>query len=267
MTTREIQQESLEILKDIHQFCVENKIKYTLFGGSLIGAIRHEGCIPWDDDIDIALPRPEYERFIRTYQSSKSYKLFSRATQGNNVYIAYARVCDMDRTYVETYPYPWSAFQTGIWIDIFPLDGVPYDMNQARVHVAKANAFFKNTCKARSIMAPVRPNARFLERFKKKVLRCLLPYYKQWNKLIAHCKSIDFNAAEAYANISFGGFGFKEYCPKDVLDGYHLHKFEDTEFYVMDGYDKSLTLKYGDYMTPPPKEKQVGDHGYNYYWK
>ena len=68
MTIQEIQQVTLEILKDVHEFCVDNNIRYSLSGGTLLGAIRHNGFIPWDDDADIQLPRPDYDRFIRTYQ-------------------------------------------------------------------------------------------------------------------------------------------------------------------------------------------------------
>lgn len=99
MTLKEIQAVSLEILKDVHMFCLKNDIKYTLQGGTLLGAIRHNGFIPWDEDIDIAMPRPDYERFCQTYASENGYKLICR--HNSECYVMYARVCEMEKTLVK----------------------------------------------------------------------------------------------------------------------------------------------------------------------
>lgn len=269
MNTKDIQLQSLKVLKDVHEFCKNNHINYTLYGGTLIGAIRHQGFIPWDDDIDIAIPRPDYERFVRSYQSANGYQLFARERQGNDVYLAYARVCDMKESYVRAETYPWSKFKTGVWIDVFPLDGMPSDMDSAIKHTQKANRIFEKTNRARGIMAAL--NARGKESKLVYLLktigwRMILPYYKQWNKLIAVCKKYNFNNSSYFSNIAFGGYGIKEYCPKEVFkDGFILHPFEDSEFYIMAGYDMALRMKYGDYMTPPPADKQVAQHGYDYF--
>ena len=77
MTLQEIQTVNLELMKDIHAFCVKNNIHYSLAYGSLIGAVRHKGFIPWDDDIDIMMPRPDFERFSHEYKSEKGYRLSS----------------------------------------------------------------------------------------------------------------------------------------------------------------------------------------------
>ena len=104
MTLKEIQQVSLGILKDIHKFCVEHDIQYSLCYGTLLGAIRHKGFIPWDDDIDITMPRPEFDRFIKSYQSEKGYRLFAAENNDGDteVSVPFARVCEMQRTFVDT---------------------------------------------------------------------------------------------------------------------------------------------------------------------
>lgn len=265
--TKDIQQQSLLILKDVHAFCVRNHINYTLFGGTLIGAIRHNGFIPWDDDVDIAMPRPDYERFVRSYQSENGYQLFARECQGKKVYLAYARVCDMNNTYVRAETFPWSEYKTGVWIDIFPLDGMPAE-NDARHHTLIANKLFRKTNRARGIMAALNARGKeckFVYLLKTIGWHFILPYYKQWDKLITICKKYDFELADYYSNIAYGGYGMKEYCRKDVLNHYVLHQFEQYEFFIMSGYDEALSSKYGDYMTPPPPEKQVAQHGYDYY--
>lgn len=262
MTIKDIQNVSLEILKDVHKFCVENDIKYTLFGGTLIGAIRHNGFIPWDDDIDIAMPRPDYDRFVKEYQSPQKYQLFARERQGKNIYIAYARVCEMKRTYVDTERFPWSTFRTGIWIDVFPLDGMPKDIRLAKKRTRQANRVFYKTCTARGFIAAIKKE----KTFKSLVKKIILPYYKQWDRLIAICKKEEFESSVCYSNLSFGVYGIKEYCSKDVLSGYSLLSFCGEFFFVMNGYDKALTMKYGDYMTLPPIEQQKSLHNNNYYY-
>ena len=134
MTLQEVQNVSLDILKDVHDFCEANHINYSLAYGTLLGAIRHKGFIPWDDDVDILIPRPDFNRFCESFQSSKGYKLYRPEDPEN--FMVFARVCDNERTWVKT-SRPWAAEKTGVWIDIFPLEGLPNEENDFQRMVRK----------------------------------------------------------------------------------------------------------------------------------
>ncbi len=271
MTIEEIQQVSLDILKDVHNFCVENNIRYSLSGGTLLGAIRHNGFIPWDDDVDIQLPRPDYDRFIRTYQSKKGYKLFSRETSGESVRLRIARVCEMEKTYVDTGLIPWCSEKTGIWIDILQVDGAPNSKEQAKKHIKRLSFWFHLYGWWRIKIVPlysiIKQQASCREKIKfclKKIIACFIP-----NNVLD--KTLEFMKTYNYEESSFfcasPHYGLGEWQPKKNMEHFILHKFEDTEFYVMSGYDNNLRSLYGDYMQLPPENKRI-THNYNrYYWK
>lgn len=293
MTNKDIQDVSLEILKDIHEFCEENNIYYILCGGCLIGAIRHNGFIPWDDDIDLAFPRPDYERFINSYKSKRGYKIFSREIEGGDgVYLAFSRVCDMDKTYVDASLNPWSQYETGVWIDIMPLEGAYADEDLERKRWKRANATWRKSVwyrfskldfsrlKELSVVLPKAKWARFsfmdshLFRFVYifiKVVFCKFFFRKGSNYtdfLIKICKECDFNKSDYYTDLAITHYGMREYNPKSYLGKRILFKFEDSQFYVPSGYDGWLRHIYGDYMKLPPKEDQIHKHEVNnYYWK
>lgn len=270
MTLKDRQSVSLEILKDVHDFCVKNGIKYTLFGGTLIGAIRHKGFIPWDDDLDIAFTRPEYEKFVKSYQSKRGFKLFARERQGNEVYISYARVCEMERTFVDDKRFPWTSLKKGIWIDVFPLDGAEEDYNKALIQSSKNYKLWLKGVRIRNAMAPFDKSRGVIgniKLFMEKIIygwRCR----SYWDKHVAFCKRIGFNNSSKYSQLSWAGFKMREYYNTSALSDYDLIHFEDTEFYIMKGYDGALKSKYGDYMQlPPVEERRPGHVGSKYLWK
>jgi len=138
LSLREIQDVSCDILKVVHEFCIENKIQYSLAYGTLLGAVRHHGFIPWDDDIDIIMPRPDYLRFCKSFHAS-GYQVFSHETTPDCI-IGYARVCDMERTIV--YGSTWTQKRTGLWVDIFPIDGAENNRNDFEQRCLKVKKIF-----------------------------------------------------------------------------------------------------------------------------
>lgn len=272
MTLQEVHQVCLDILKDIHGFCIRNEIKYSLSGGSLLGAIRHNGIIPWDDDIDLQMSRPEYEKFIHTYKSEKGYKLFSRELEGcEDVEIAFARVCEMEKTHVNTGTAPWQDNPTGVWIDILPIDGAPNSERQARKRIRLMRFVWNMTLAARARIFSVPFSAAKSRRmvwrlFVKKVMALFIP--RKINEVyIRMCKKYDYNSSEYIANFSTMQYGFREWQPRHGMEEFVLHEFEGCQYYIMKDFEISLKGLYGDYMKLPPEEKRKAHIANMYFWK
>ena len=270
MSLQDIQQVCLGILEDVHKFCVANNIRYTLQGGTLIGAIRHKGFIPWDDDIDIAMPRPDYDRFIRTYRSNNGFKVFSRELpEMRGIYLAYARVCDMSKTFVDYRNLIWNDEPTGVWIDVFPLDGVDeIELDWIRrfkriKKYALIGNYLRLSHRPLSMNHSLSSRARWII----SKLISVLYSFDVIDKHISLCRQVDYNEVQRYTNCSLIKYGMKECHNKTVMAEEILVPFEDSQFYAMAGYDEALKEKYGNYMQLPPVEKQIHGHGGKYYWK
>lgn len=258
LTLKEIQQISLEILVDVHTFCEEHRIMYSLAYGTLIGAFRHKGFIPWDDDIDVIMPRPDYERFLATYQSPR-YKLLSSADK--DCYVCFSRVYDDRETAIRT-TFPFARHYTGgLWIDIFPADGVEDDFEAYRNRFETQTGLWKRQYYLRD------PKSSFLAcRSLRKV--CSLLYRKITRLNGLGISSVIERMSQNASAIGFGTTGHWSQlaCPDDGLESYQLAEdfqttipveFEGHTFQAMNGYDRVLRKIYGDYMQLPPEDKRV----------
>lgn len=119
ITMEELRAIQLDILDKIHAFCTEHGIRYSLGGGTLLGAVRHKGYIPWDDDIDIMLPRPDYERFLKEFDGKYAELNLQHYGNDNTCCIPFAKVYDNRTVLIE------KLQKSGIYIDVFPIDGLP----------------------------------------------------------------------------------------------------------------------------------------------
>lgn len=126
LTLNEIQAVELEIMKQLHKWCEQNKIRYCMGYGTLLGAVRHQGPIPWDNDMDILMPRPDFEKMLRLTRNNKIGKNISilHHSKDDRYHYSVARACD-DRTRVFATYLVEQPRRLGVWVDIFPIDGMP----------------------------------------------------------------------------------------------------------------------------------------------
>lgn len=268
LTLRELQDFCLDILQDVHDFCEKKNIKYSLYAGSMLGAIRHQGYIPWDDDVDIIMPRPDYDRFCKIYKSSR-YHLINNEND-KNCFIAFTRVCDLDKTVIKTQS-PWCSVNTGCWIDIFPADGFPGEENEQ-------GALYDKCIELRSQLIKNRQAKSYFHGSIRDRLKLLL--LKIRTKKGARAKYIVKDLLQVIQTYEYGSNPYwasltnvrsrKEWKhhPIDTFSHCSLMPFWERQFYVMDGYDIVLNQRFGDYMKLPPIEEQKPKQSYiHFYWK
>ena len=271
MTTKDVQDVSLDILKDVHRFCEVYKLHYSLSGGSLLGAIRHNGFIPWDDDVDIQMPRPDYDFFVSNYRSSKGYEVFSSEVDGcENTRLRLAKVCDVKKTFVDLGPLKWTDVPVGIGIDIEPCDGAPDNNEEAKRHMRKLIMLsrVKNCYLARFVSWKDIFKYDSYEKIIKTIgTKLMSPFIGKswWDKYMKHQSKYDYNSSNYF--IASPHYRMREWQPKKNMENFILHKFEDSEFYIMSGWDANLKSLYGDYMKLPPEDKRISHDFNRYYWK
>lgn len=221
LTIEDAKQIELEILDYIDTLCKKHNINYIINYGTLIGAVRHQGFIPWDDDIDLSMPREDYQRFITIFQKEKSkYKLLSLETD-KNYFNNFIKITDSTTKIIDTRN--TKTYESGVFIDIFPMD---------RFDDPKVI----DTCYK-------------LESFK------LLSFSKHKNIVYKEIQKYSRENGQYMAFIP-SKFKEKEVFPVDTFKELILTEFEGRMLPVPKKYDQFLTQMYGDYMTPPSKEMQ-----------
>ena len=252
----------LIILAEIDSFCKDNNINYYLIGGTLIGAIRHNGFIPWDDDIDIGMMRDDYEKFMSNY-SSESNRTKAIDFRNFKHYIWPAgKVIHTDTLLYEN---NYTKASIGVNVDVFPWDVAPGSLDSAKKHCRKINIY-------RDILTLKHLTVSKKRGFAKNALvvmgKILYVVPDKWLLSRIHNLSCQYKDQDSKYVCNFSGaWKEKEIVNKYIFSSSLLHNFEGKLYPIPSGYDEFLTCIYGDYMKLPPKEKQVTHHGSVSYWK
>lgn len=261
---KEIQSYMLENLKIVSRICDANNLKYWLMYGTLIGAIRSKGFIPWDDDLDIMMPREDYDKFINLIINDSTilepFELINVTTNSDYIY----GISRVSNPKFSLDYYNASNYGLGIFIDIYPMDGFGKSKRSANRWRRKMKRII------RCIGYAGVENHIIYDKFPKIIFqkvfslyfhnRLALPYINKINKIARKRKIADCN----YVGCTVWE---KTIFQKEWFEKLELVYFEDSQFYIPSDYDKILRFSYGDYMKLPPKEDRIGHHNYKVYLK
>ena len=274
----EMKRLELDILRDVATFCEERRLRYYLAGGTLLGAIRHKGFIPWDDDIDIIMPRPDYMELLRNFNKRDSHYKVHSIFNDKDWDSTFAAIED-SRT-IRVLPSYDVKVHIGLSIDVFPTDGAPknyvlrkmfwYIQNViTRIAILSVQKFkvsrhyIDKETKGTNIKTVLRTAVKFVA----------IPFARVLGifnlNMLVNKLAMQFDVDDSdYIGVSvFPHYGYSE-CVKAV--GFlpiEKRVFEGELFNTPKDYDEYLSNLYGDYMKLPPVDKQVGHHDYEIYWK
>lgn len=264
----EIKKLQVDILFQVDKFCKKNSLRYFMGYGTLLGAVRHKGYIPWDDDIDIGMPRPDYDRFLNIFNGSFD-NLSVVAPELDWEWIdPYANVYD-NRT--ELFEIERKKnLGIGVKIDVFPIDGVPDDFEQyVKLRKRLQLLFDIRSYKLYGLKD-------YWELMKKPkslavIVGRLIPYtftsIAQLQRMIRReATKNDFTTSQFVDKITFQNKPLTR-LPRRVYEEYIEMAFEGHKFMALKDYDAHLKAIYGDYMQLPPENQRIPHHGFKAYWK
>ena len=260
----EIKKIQLDILCSVDLFCNERGLRYSLAYGTLIGAVRHNGYIPWDDDIDIMMPRNDYDVFVSSFNGVIDNLCVMAPELNWDYYAPYANVYDK-RTLLIEKNNSHRGFEIGVKIDIFPMDDV-IEEYQEYVKCYNKSKLYNRQLFAKRINLKKIIKIDFKQgiiMLIEKVVSCVLSYHKLQKKIKALTNKSE--ESKYVDNIVFPVYKLTR-IRKEILTNYIKLMFENHEFMAIEKYDIYLKTIYGDYMALPPEEKRVPHHHFKAYW-
>lgn len=259
-----IQDKILSILKEFISICKDNNLTYYALGGTLLGAVRHKGFIPWDDDIDIGMPREDYEKFKKIASNAlpENYKFLSEDT--SNYKKAFSVIRDDSTKIIMNYSN--EEQEESLWIDIFPLDGMPTNPLKKKYHSYRYlyTRMMVQLSQFNSLVNQKKENRPWLEKVIIRIANVIkiekvVSFSWAQKKYLQTIKKYSFN--ESFAGNYTGAYKLREIVPSDYFGQPVLLQFEDLKLSCPHKFREYLTAIYGaDYMQLPPEDKRNQHH-------
>ena len=238
----------IDILDAVAKICNDNNIRYFLAGGTLLGAVRHKGYIPWDDDIDIILLRDDYDKLISILKNQTEFSWLDLIDDEKDGYIYPFAKAVNNKTVAKQSD---NLTEHGIWVDIFPYDNLPVDPKKSQKYLNKGYFY-------RGLILSFLTDFTTDKKGGKLVIKKLVKYFK---KFCLKFKNVDTN----YVGCVFTPYRTRERFAKEWFKKDVLLEFEGKFYNAPSEYDKVLTQLYGDYMKLPPVEKRT-HHSIEAWW-
>lgn len=242
----------LDILKEVDRFCKNNNIRYSLAFGTLLGAVRHKGYIPWDDDLDIMMPIDDMIKLIEVFDSKSCF--FHDVTTDPAYGNPFGNICSNN-----TYRLFGKLKTRGLGIDVYPIVKIPSERAMEDCYFKKAeclNQRRNNILRMQNIASKIGlscPN-----RWINRAVKAYRDFLFSYNELDTAKYYIIAGPLSLRNRMIYG---------KDLFKNLTEMSFEGSMFPVISDFDYFLKLRYGDYMKLPPEDQRRPYHGQSYYWK
>lgn len=253
LTNEDIKKRELDILLSFQELCAKNDLHFYLSGGTLLGAIRHHGFIPWDDDIDVCMPRSDYEKLIKIYKN-KTQQYCLRCKKIGNFTAPFAKIVDT-KTRIES-QYTTSDDNNQLWIDVFPVDGLPESLNLVKDIYKECNFYRRIFLLKDARLGEGKTTFRKYLKYILKPISILYGKKRCVEKIEQIAKKHSYQDCKYVGAVTWGLYGVGERMLKCEFEKQVMVQFEGHQFPTFSCWDSYLKGLYGDYMKLPPVEKR-----------